>query len=368
MPAARRVLFVDQWEYVAGAQIVLLELIALSLNRGWDVHLAIPLGGALEARVHERFGLRVTMHALDAPRATVGRKTLLDIWRLARASRTIRFPSIAAEMDLVHVNGPRLYGAWRRANRAWKRPTVYHVHLHHSAIERAYIRSVIARDPCGVVVASSAEVARALEGWGGARPIALVRNGVPTTAARRVFEDRWTGGTLRWAVIGTLSPLKGQDLAIAAARALPNTTLYVIGGVQPTHAAWAETLRGTAPANVRFVGGVDDVPTVLAREGVQVVAITSTRAESFSLAAVEAMATSCITLFLRSAGMEEVCANTESERVEGVSGLVSALAVLRDAQPADSRRRAELQHQRVLAHYGPERFQREISAVYDSLL
>lgn len=363
MAEARRVLFLDQWGYIGGAQVVLLELIALALEDGDEVHLGIPLGGALETRVRSRFGARVTLHAMQAPRATSGRKSLADLWRMARAVRTTRFPSVAAGMDLVYVNGPRLYGAWRRANREWQRPTIYHVHLNHSALERMYIRRVIAADPRGVIVASSVEVARGLTVRAGRRPVALVQNAVPRSAAAAAFVDRWSDSTgLRWAVIGALSPLKGQDLAVQSARLAPGTELFVIGEAPAEHEAWAAALRAGAPANVRFVGAVDNVPEFLAREGVQVVAITSRRAESFSLAAVEGMASSCATLFLESAGMQAVCEVTQAPRLGGAPELGVELERLR-ADRGAGLAIATLQYARVHEHYGPSRFAHEMRAV-----
>ena len=261
------------------------------------------------------------------------------------------------------------------------------MHLNHSALERVYIRRIVAADPLGVIVASSVEVAQGLASRGGARPVALVQNGLPRAAANAPFVDRWSaaardasapratagGGTsgaaaaLRWAVIGALSPLKGQDLAVEAARHFPEGELLLIGAVPAEHAEWAAALRTSAPANVRFVGEVVSVPETLAREGVQVVALTSRRAESFSLAAVEGMASSCATLFLTSAGMAEVCGVTEAPRVEGVEGLVAELRRLR-ADPEAGLAMATMQYSRVHERYGPSRFAHEMRAVMQQRL
>lgn len=376
--SARRVLFLDQWGYIGGAQVVLLEMLALALEDGHEVHLGIPLGGPLEERVRAQFGDRVRLHPMEAPRASSGRKSLADLWRLARSVRSTRFPSIAARADLVHVNGPRLYGAWRQANRGWQRPTIYHVHLNHSALERVYIRRVIASDPHGVIVASSVEVAQGLAARGGTRPVVLVQNGVPRAAASSPFVDRWSVdvvraapnksiGATRWAVIGALSPLKGQDLAVEAARQFRGGDLLLIGGVAPEHVAWADALRARAPSNVQFLGEVASVPEALAREEVRVVAITSQRAESFSLAAVEGMASSCATIFLTSAGMEAVCEVTGAPRVEGVRGLVEQLERLH-VDPAAGLALATMQYARVHERYGPSRFAHEMRAVMQERL
>jgi hypothetical protein len=115
------------------------------------------------------------------------------------------------------------------------------------------------------------------------------------------------------------------------------------------------------------MGEVASVPETLAREGVQVVAVTSRRAESFSLAAVEGMASACATVFLTSAGMEEVCAVTDASRVDGVEGLVMELRRL-DADPAAGLAMATLQYSRVHERYGPARFAHEMRAVMQERL
>lgn len=367
MSVPRRVLFADQWEYVAGAQVVLLELLAHARDWGWEVHAAVPLGGALEAVIRDRFGGTVTLHPLDPPRVGSGRKSLADLWRLARAGQHLQFPAQARQMDLVHINGPRLYGAWRQLNRTWRRPTVYHVHLRHSPLERMYIRRVISRDPRGVLVASGAEVAAELAWPGAAHPVALVRNAVPRASADRPFEDRFDHQARRWAVIGTISREKGTDVAVEAAALLPDAELLVFGAPSPTQRDWAAALQARAPANVRWMGYERDLVGRLSREGVQIVAVPSPRQESFSLAAVEAMAASCLTLFARTAGTDDVVGATEAPRFGDVADLAALLA----ASWADvkaAREVARRQHEVVQREYAPDRFGAEMRAVYDGLL
>jgi glycosyltransferase involved in cell wall biosynthesis len=170
----------------------------------------------------------------------------------------------------------------------------------------------------------------------------------------------------RWAVVGAWSPEKGQDLAIAAARALPDWELLLIGPTLAPHEDWAALQRASLPPNVRVLGAVADVPSVLAAERVQVVALPSRRRESFSMAVVEAMASSCAALLTREAGMERVCEAVGIPRVDGAAGLAAELRRLA-AAPAQGRAMAESQRAALLRGYGPERFAEGLAAAVAAL-
>jgi glycosyltransferase involved in cell wall biosynthesis len=192
-----------------------------------------------------------------------------------------------------------------------------------------------------------------------------VENAVPRALGAHAFDDRWSA-PLRWAVVGAWSPEKGQDLAIAAARELPEWELLLIGPTLPPHESWAAAQRATLPANVRVLGVVDDVPALLAADRVQVVALPSRRRESFSMAVVEAIASSCAAVLTREAGMERVCEAVGIPRVDGADGLVRELRRLA-AERQEGRALAQRQHTALLREYGPQRFADGLRAAYESL-
>jgi glycosyltransferase involved in cell wall biosynthesis len=164
-------------------------------------------------------------------------------------------------------------------------------------------------------------------------------------------------------VVGAWSPEKGQDLAIAAARALPEWELLLIGPTLPPHESWAAVQRAALPANVRVLGAVDDVPAVLVAERVQVLALPSRRRESFSMAVVEAIASSCAAVLTREAGMERVCEAVGIPRVDGADGLLLELRRLA-ADLREGSALARRQHAALLREYGPQRFADALAAAY----
>lgn len=374
MPARPRALLLDQWGHFGGAQRVALEVMACWRDWGWEIEAAFPLGGAFEAAVRRAFGAELRLHDLALPALTSGRKSLGDVWRLWRAAATLALPASAATADLVHVNGPRLYAAWRRRNRVLRRPTAYHVHLHHGALERAVIVRAVARDPHGVIIASSREVAEGLGVRAGDFAATssrrgrfhLVENAVPRALAAQPFADRWDAPR-RWAVVGEWRPEKGQDIAIAAARALPEWELLLVGPTLPAHADWARAQQRALPPNVRVLGAVPDVPALLAAEGVQVLALPSRRRESFSMAVVEGVASSCAAVLTRAAGMERVCDAVGIPRVDDAAALAALLRAWGQA-PQEGRALARGQHDALLREFGAQRFEGALQAAYRRVL
>jgi glycosyltransferase involved in cell wall biosynthesis len=92
-------------------------------------------------------------------------------------------------------------------------------------------------------------------------------------------------------VVSRLAPEKGIDVAIDACRAAGLT--LVIAGDGPERAALEARAAGTsgfAGARVRFVGRVDDVELAQLRAHASVALVPSRAAETFGLAAAEAMA------------------------------------------------------------------------------
>jgi glycosyltransferase involved in cell wall biosynthesis len=95
-------------------------------------------------------------------------------------------------------------------------------------------------------------------------------------------------------VVSRLAPEKGVELAIDACRAIG--LALVIAGDGPeratleAHAARAHIGRDVAAASVRFVGAVDDRELARLRAQASIALVPSRSAETFGLAAAEAMA------------------------------------------------------------------------------
>ncbi|HEY2718686.1 MAG TPA: glycosyltransferase family 4 protein [Solirubrobacteraceae bacterium] len=95
-------------------------------------------------------------------------------------------------------------------------------------------------------------------------------------------------------VVSRLAPEKGVELAIDACRAVGLALVIAGDGPERTrleaHAAKAHAVRDAAETNVRFVGAVNDDELARLRAVASIALVPSRSAETFGLAAAEAMA------------------------------------------------------------------------------
>jgi glycosyltransferase involved in cell wall biosynthesis len=108
-------------------------------------------------------------------------------------------------------------------------------------------------------------------------------------------------------VVSRLAPEKGVDIAIDACRAAGIT--LVVAGDGPERAALearAAGARGVAGATVRFAGRVDDLELAELRARASIALVPSRSAETFGLAAAEAMAAGLPVVASRVGALEEL--------------------------------------------------------------
>jgi glycosyltransferase involved in cell wall biosynthesis len=158
-------------------------------------------------------------------------------------------------------------------------------------------------------------------------------------------------------VVARLAPEKGVDVAIAACR-LAGIAL-VVAGDGPELPALRE-LAGDS--DVRFVGRVDDVELARLRARAAVALVPSRSAETFGMAAAEAMAAGLPVAASRIGALPELLEETSLAPPGDAPALAGAIArVLAD--PDAGRRGLE----RVGAVCAPRVIARELASVYDGV-
>ncbi len=254
-----RVLFLDQFNDLGGAQLCLLDLLPELVQRGWEPHVALPAGGALADRV---LRLGVPTHRLPQSGYSLGEKTVIDGLRflagLAAAALRIRGLVNTTGAELVYINGPRLVAAMA-ASRA-RVPVVFHSHNRIAgAGSRRLARAALAALGAHVIAASryvakqwkKAEVVYGgVEGPDGATPVR-------------------SGGS-RIGMIGRIAPQKRQlEFVIAAAelaQSRPEVEFVLCGDAlfnDRRSRDYQEEVLSAAPASLRWLGWRDSVYEVL---------------------------------------------------------------------------------------------------------
>ena len=314
-----RLLFVDQFNQLGGAQRCLLDLLPGFLEAGYQTHLAIP-GDGLLADGARKCG--AVVHPIPCGAYTCGRKTWMDAARFGvdlprQASRIASLVS-KHRIDLIYVNGPRLLPAASLA--ACGRPVIFHAHsvvaqpaaarLTRWALRRTHA-SVIAA--CRFVLeslAAAVEGARARVIYNGVEPVQCQR-------VRRAHRDTWRVG-----VIGRIAPEKGQLEFVQAARMLSSQRrceFVVCGDALFSSAQYSRQVREEAKGlPIEFTGWRDDIGNVLST--LDLVVVPSTALEATTRVIPEAFSAGVPVLAFRSGGIPEIVE-------DGVTGALTAPTV-----------------------------------------
>ena len=281
-----RVLFIDQYSELGGAQQCLLDLLPAVLAAGWEAHVVIPGEGPLAERLAS-WG--VPLHSIPGRRLSVGRKSWSDVFGfirdMPRLARAIAEIVSRCQADLVYVNGPRMLPAASLAvrkgalrERAVRKgvagkgpPLLFHSHNHLRQRADRWIAARAIRHGNATVVGCCRFALEPLQRHVHRGRSHLVYNG---TSAPASTDSRVAGKAgLTIGVIGRIAPDKGQKEFLQAARrlnaALPDSRFLICGdalfGDQPA-IKYRDSLGALAEGlPVEFLGWRRDVGGVMSR-------------------------------------------------------------------------------------------------------
>ena len=292
-----KLLVLDQFSELGGAQHVLLDLLPAIRERGWEARIGIPGDGEL-------FG-RVRLEGFPAERIHCGpygsgRKSAADVARFMAGTPKLarQITTMADGVDLVYINGPRLLPAAALAGFA--APAVFHAHSHLGdgllqRIAGAAVRRMRAR------VIGNCEFT-ALP-WRRYSPeVRVIYNGV-----RGHVASPSTGDAV--VCIGRIAPEKGQLEFLEAAAAIlgqaPGTRFVIYGAPLFSGDRYEHEVRGRAKGMpVEFAGWSRDVGAAL--DGAAILLAPSTAVEATTRVILEAYAAGVPVIAFANGGIPEV--------------------------------------------------------------
>jgi glycosyltransferase involved in cell wall biosynthesis len=256
-----KVLFLDQFSVLGGAQRCLLDLLPAIEERGWTARAAIPFGGPLVERLRTR-GVRAD--EIKCGPYGCGRKSAADLLQFAAdiPRQNAAIAGLLEGTDLVYVNGPRLLIAATLATRG-RVPMLFHAHHCVGQSSARYVEGWALRRSNAMVAACCDAVAQTLRNRLPAERIHVVPNGTEDPGfVERSFEKRRVG------MIGRIAPEKGQVEFLRAAAQLVqrgSQARFVICGAPlfGDHAYYNEVLKLAAGLPVEFLDWKADAAGVM---------------------------------------------------------------------------------------------------------
>lgn len=366
---ALRVVHLDHTAKLSGGEIALERLVTAGSSAA--AHVILAEDGPLRERL-EAAGATVEVLPLPSGARDVDRSSAVGLGGLragaATAAYTLRVARRLRQLrpDVVHTNSLKAGYYGTVAARLARVPVVWHVrdriaddYLPGPAVRLT--RALLRRLP-DVVVANS----RATAETTGVR----ARVVADPYEASRLFARRTSaivGGGYELAVVGRISPWKGQDVVLRALALAPGVTARFVGSAMFGEDEYAASLRRLTTElgledRVTWVGFSDDVEGHLAE--VDVVVHASTTPEPFGQVVVEAMAAGRPVVATDAGGPAEIVTS-------GVDGLLT-----RPGDPEDLARALEALRDPVLRErlaaaglvrardYAPERVAEEMAEVW----
>ncbi|HYM11883.1 MAG TPA: glycosyltransferase family 4 protein [Bryobacterales bacterium] len=362
-----KILFLDQYSDLGGAQRCLLDLLPAIRERGWTAHVAAPGNGAL---LHAAAAQGADVDSIACGPYSSGHKSAAELLRFARETprlaSQIRDLAERAQADLLYGNGPRLLpaAAWAARDR---RPLLFHCHSHLPKRYAAWLAGRALRSARATVVACCRFAAEPLLPRLRPGQLRVVYNGVAEGPPRKPSAS--SDGCRRIGVIGRVAPEKGQAEFLRAARllapALPRYRFVICGDALFSDPAAQEyrALLGQLAAGlpVEFLGWRDDVCAVLA--SLDLLVVPSVQEPATTRVILEAYASGVPVVAFPSGGIPEVVVDGETGVLVDPptpEALAARVHCLLEEQPGQLRRVAEAGYTLWRERFTLERYRREM--------
>jgi glycosyltransferase involved in cell wall biosynthesis len=321
-----RVLYINHVSQIGGAEVSLLALLGALDRAEFDPVALCPPRGELPARLAQ---IGVPVHPAWPPRARRG--------IAAAARQLVRGPLFSRwlnerlrewEIDLVHTNSFSAQLAAGAAAQEAGLPVVWHMH---SILKRRWPNGVALRRAghnADRVICVSRAVARELEAWGiPASKLTVIYNGLdlvecfrPQPPTRLLHTQYGLPADAQLvAIIGQVTPGKGQDVFIRAAASIaadhPRAVFLIVGAPLFGDQRWPRSLQRLAAElglgdRVIFTGVRHDIPRVLAE--VEFMVHASVAADSLPSVLIEAGAMAKPAIATMSGGAPEIIEDRRS--------------------------------------------------------
>jgi glycosyltransferase involved in cell wall biosynthesis len=392
--SAIRVLFFDHTAALGGGEIALLNLVRHLNPR--TIKSIVVLGAA--GPLVERLGPEIDTYTLPLPvglatnrKNSLGLATLFQIREiLGGLSYILQLAKFirSHKIDLVHTNSLKADIIGGIASRLAQCPVVWHVR---DRIEMDYLPGPVVRVfrlLCRViptyVIANSAATLRTLH-LGPDRPdgtdfgvngrSAVVHDG---TRTRSLSKERSRHlEVFRIALIGRISPWKGQHIFLQAAQSVaerfPNVRFFVIGAALFDEHKYDEEIRQLPKKLgienlVEFTGFCSDIEEVI--EGLDLVVHASMTGEPFGQVIIEGMAAGKPVVATNGGGVPEIVEDGSTGilvPMGDVQAMADAICEIL-ADPVRAREMGIRGHQRVENHFTVELTASKVETVFYEVL
>ena len=365
-----KILFLDQFSAMGGAQQVLLETVEAAQARGWRCSAAVPSDGPLIPRLRAR---RVEVATVPCGPYRAGKKSAANTIRFSLDAleqlRMVRRLCAEERFDLLYVNGPRLMPSVTLARQGAS--VLFHVHSRVLQASAAKLMEWSVQQSGATLVGCSHFVVAPFKGKLAPNKIHVIPNGVREVPFRnRRFPDAtdWRIG-----MIGRISREKGQVEFVRAVEVLtsglPQARFVICGAPlfgDDNYDKDVQKLAARLP--VEFLGWREDISQVLADLDLLLV---PSREEGLGRIILESFSAGVPVIAFPAGGIPEAVIDNETGFLTSeISAEALARRILQvlALSPDVLERVVSNARTRWERNYGLARYQERITAIMESLI
>jgi glycosyltransferase involved in cell wall biosynthesis len=357
-----KVLVLDQFSELGGAQACLLMALEAMRARGWQIAVGLAGNGPLFCRVRE---LGCAAFPISCGPLGLGRKSLADAARFLtqtpRLARELRGYANRFSPDFVYVNGPRILPATALAG--LRLPVLFHAHSYLPPGAPRTLAGEALRRLRASVIACCRFVADVWKPFAPTDRLSVIYNGVPGPPVSAATRD---AAQPKIGCIGRISPEKGQLEFVAAAaiihRALPEVRFAVHGApmFSPDASRYCDQVHAAARhLPIEFPGWNRDVYQALS--SLDLLLVPSAPTEATTRVIPEAFAAGVPVIAFASGGIPEVIDHgLTGFLVNSVEEMAACAIDLLSADPARLCSIARAAREEWQARFTPERYQSQL--------
>jgi glycosyltransferase involved in cell wall biosynthesis len=370
-----RVMFVNHTSKIAGAELVLLDLVQPWQRASAFLFEDGPLNGAMNQR-----GLNVITSRFG--RGLSGIRRDRSLWKAAPLA--YRLCAIVTEIgyaarrhDVIYANSQKAFVLAALATLFARRPLVWHLHdiidgAHFGSMQRRLQVALANRLASRVIVPSEAAAAAFVDAGGRRDLVAVVPNGVsvaPDLSARdAIRKELGLPDAPLAGVFSRLAPWKGQHVLLQAIARLPGVHGVIVGDALFGESDYAARLRALAAElgiaeRVHFLGHRHDVPKLM--HAVDVMVHPSVDPEPFGRTLVEAMLAGVPVIATDTGAASDILEGGKAGtlvRPDDADAIAAAIARAL-ADPAALRSQLDYAAGRARTHYGVAQMLNSVSAL-----
>lgn len=313
-----RITFLDQYSFLGGGQIILISLIK-SLDKASKIHIIFPKGGNLEKKIINIQDKDIKCHNINENDFKYDRRnyfTILNIFKNNIFS-FIRYFDIIRSTDLIYCNGPRLFIFAILASTLLKKKCNYYIHSKYTFFESILVFFISRLKYTNKIIFCSNYLFSNFRNnifSLNERKISIIDNGLSEEFDRVKFKNRFLfskyKGLLRFAIVGTLKPEKGQDVVLLLSKRFPKIEFFLIGKESKKNKKWIDSIKSQKSANIFFQRELLNIRKFVNKNMINIFLVPSEWEEPFGLVAIEGMSLSCITIVKKRGGLIDIAKNT----------------------------------------------------------